>query len=105
MSNGLRVFSFLLHLILQFRKNIGKAMLRAYCFPFRRSLSAGTASAASLAPLVAGSSARAVPAGKIRTKQFGANLCDEASVAIQEHMFSTRLHSKQHGITKNRQAD
>lgn len=41
-------------------------MLWAYCFPFRRSLSAGTASAASLAPLAAGSSARAVPAGVSR---------------------------------------
>ena len=42
------------------------AMLLAYCFPFRRSLSAGTASAASLDLLAAGSSARAVPAGVSR---------------------------------------
>jgi len=34
-----------------------------------------------------GSSVRADSAGKIRTKEFGANLCDEASAAMQEQMF------------------
>ncbi len=34
----------------------------------------------------------AIPAGKIGTKRFGANLCDEASAAIQEQMFSAVFH-------------
>ncbi len=34
-----------------------------------------------------GSSVLADSAGKIGTKEFGANLCDEASAAIQEQMF------------------
>ena len=34
-----------------------------------------------------GFSARAVPTGKIRTNGFGANLCDEASAALQEQVF------------------
>jgi len=44
-------------------------------------------SAASLAMLSAGSSVLAYSAGKIRTKEFGSNLCDEASAAMQEQMF------------------
>ena len=42
----------------------------------------------------AGPSAHAIPAGKIRTKRvFGANLCDEASEAMQEQMFYAVFHS------------
>ena len=40
-----------------------------------------------------GPTAHAIPAGKIGTKEFGANLCDEASAAIQEQMFPAVFHS------------
>jgi len=40
-----------------------------------------------LAMLSPGSSVLADSAGKIGTKEFGANLCDEASEAMQEQMF------------------
>ncbi|RNF39391.1 hypothetical protein EEX84_09915 [Planococcus salinus] len=53
-------------------KSIYKDDIEKSCFPFRRSLSAGTASAASLALLAPGSSARAVPAGveRLHSKQL-----------------------------------
>ena len=50
-------------------------------------------SAASLAMLSPGSSVLAYSAGKIRTN--GSNLCDEASVAMQEQNVLRHLHSNQ----------